>query len=311
MIEKRIGVVFPGQGSQYVGMGKDLYDKFEIVREIFDTGSEICGFDIASACFEGPIEHLTDTKICQVCVFTVAFACWKLIQQMFTFSPVFVAGHSLGEYTAFTAAEAISLEDAFTLISKRAEFMKDATIKNPGGMIAVMGKTFQEIEKALANFNGIYISNINHPGQIVVGGSKSGIQSFTMWCKENHIRIIPLNVSGAFHTPLMEPAAEKLAEEIDKTNIKDCRFPVYVNYNGEMVIHTEQIRDALKKQIIHPVQWVKIIEVCSSFVDLIIECGPKKVLSALITKIKPGIQVCNIEDIATLNRAIEIMRSPI
>mgnify|MGYP000876018679 FL=1 len=308
MTDKKIGVVFPGQGSQYVGMCKDLYNNFEIVREIFDIGSRICGFDISSACFDGPIERLTDTQVCQVCIFAVSFACLKVIQGEITFSPVFAAGHSLGEYTAFVSADALTLTDAFDLISKRAVFMKDATIENPGGMIAVIGKTLQEVQDIISNFNDVYISNINAPGQIVVGGSDKGIQFFTNWCSEKHIKAIPLNVSGAFHTPLMQPAASRLSDEIDKINIRECRFPVYVNYNGRPVVHPQEIKDALKKQITHPVQWVKIIESVSPNVDLIIECGPKKVLSGLIKKIKPQIQVYNIEDMPTLNKTIEFIK---
>ncbi len=306
MDEKKIAVVFPGQGSQYVGMGKDLYEKFEVVRKIFDTGSEICGFDIASACFEGPIDKLTDTRICQVCIFALSFACWKVVQGESVFSPVFAAGHSLGEYTAFASAGAISLEDAFLLVSRRAVFMKDATTTNPGGMVAVMGQTLQKVEEVVNNFNDVYVSNINAPDQIVVGGSKSGIQLFVNWCRETRIKVIPLNVSGAFHTPLMEPAAQRLAEEIDRTDIRECRFPVYANYTGEIAASPEQIRYVLKKQIISPVQWVKIIE--SSSADLVVECGPRKILSGLIRKTRPDTRTCNVEDTSTLNSVLEIMK---
>lgn len=306
MIEKRIAVIFPGQGSQYVGMGRELYERFGIVKKVFDTGSKICGFNIASTCFEGPIEKLTDTEICQVCIFILSFACWKVIQNEFNFSPVFAAGHSLGEYTAFASADAISFEDALVLVSKRGKFMKDATTKNPGGMIAVIGQTLQVIEEAIANFKEVYISNINTLTQVVVGGSKSGIQLFSKWCSENRIKIIPLNVSGAFHTPLMEPAAQRLSEEIDKAPIGKCKFPVYTNYNGEIAIFPKQIRNAFKKQLTSPVQWVRIVEAATA--DLMVECGPKKILSGLIKKIRPDIQVCNVEDIATLNNTLKIMK---
>lgn len=306
MTEKRIAVIFPGQGSQYVGMGKELYERFGIVKKVFDIGSKICGFNIASACFEGPIEKLTDTEICQVCIFALSFACWEIVKNEFNFSPVFAAGHSLGEYTAFASADAISLEDAFVLVSKRGKFMKDSTTKNPGGMVAMIGQTLQVMEEAVGNFKEVYISNINAPTQVVVGGSKSGIQLFSRWCSENRIKAIPLNVSGAFHTPLMEPAAQRFSEEIDRTPIGECKFPVYANYNGEIAIFPEQIRDALKKQITFPVQWVRIVKAATA--DLMIECGPKKVLSGLIKKIKPDIQVCNVEDIATLNNTLEVMK---
>ncbi len=308
MVEKRIGVVFPGQGSQYVGMGKQFYENYEMVRKIFETGSKICGFDIANFCFNGPIEKLTETEICQVCVFAVNFACWKVFQQEFSKVPSFAAGHSLGEYSAFTCAEAFSLEDAFVLVTKRAKFMKDATIKNPGTMVAVLGKTFDEVKTITNLYDGIYISNINGPGQIVVGGSKDTVKSFIQWCESNRVKNIPLNVSGAFHTPLMQSAAEFLAEEIDRMNVSDCVFPVYANCNGEPVLKASDVKRVLKEQIVSSVQWTKTIESVKAGVNFIFELGPKKVLSGLIKKISPETNVASIEDMASLEQAKEIMK---
>ncbi|MCM8821542.1 MAG: ACP S-malonyltransferase [Candidatus Omnitrophica bacterium] len=308
MVNKRIGVVFPGQGSQYVGMGKEFYQKYEMVREIFDEGSRICGFDIACACFDGPIEKLTETEICQVCIFAVNFSCWKVFQHEFSITPVFAAGHSLGEYAAFACAGALSRESAFALVAKRAKFMKEATEKNPGAMVAVLGKTFEEVRNALNYHNEIYISNINAPGQIVVGGRKDSIQSFIQWCKKNLIKCVPLNVSGAFHTPLMKPAEDLFSSEIDRTHFSTCRFPVYANCNAEPVFQPEDIKRVLKEQIVSSVQWVKTIESISSSVDLIIELGPKKVLSSLVKKILPDVNVSSIEDIASLENTAEIMK---
>ncbi|HXK45508.1 MAG TPA: ACP S-malonyltransferase, partial [bacterium] len=308
MSEKRIGVVFPGQGSQYVGMGKDLYQNYGIVVEIFNTGSKICGFDIAQMCFEGSIEKLTKTEVCQVCVFAICYAAWKVFQQEFPVIPLFAAGHSLGEYNAFTAAGAFSPEDAFNLVSMRARFMKDATVQNPGGMIAVLGKTLTEIESIVNLLKDVYISNINAPGQIVLGGTKQGIEALSKWCDENHVKYVALNVSGAFHTPLMEPAAQLLGKEIDNMKISECKFPVYANVNGEPVIEPDKIRDALKKQIVSSVQWVKTIESVKDSVDCIVELGPKRVLSGLIKKIVPDMMVMNIEDMSSLKKTIEILK---
>jgi len=308
MAEKRIGAVFPGQGSQYVGMGKDFYQNYEYVREIFDTGSKICGFDIAKICFEGPMEKLTDTEICQICVFAVSFSAWKVFQQHYCFVPCFVAGHSLGEYTAFTVAEAFSLKDAFFIIYQRAKFMKQAAMKNPGTMVAVLGKSVDEVEKMLEEFDDVYISNINGQAQIVVGGSIQGMNQFVIWCRENGVKIIPLNVSGAFHTPLMKDARCLLENEIDKLDISDCKIPVYTNWDGKITYHAEQIKNALKKQIVCSVQWLKIVESINNSVDMIIEFGPKKVLSGLVKKILPEMVVSNVEDIDSLNKTIEVMK---
>lgn len=308
MVDKKIGAVFPGQGSQYVGMGKDLYNQFKIVKEIFETGSDICGFDIASLCFNGPIEKLTDTEICQVCVFALSYACWCIFHNEFSVQPVLAAGHSLGEYTALTCAGAFSLKDAFSIVAKRAKYMKEATIKNPGSMVAVLGKTVEETEAIIDSFKDLYISNINAPGQVVVGGVKESVNLFIHWCGENNVKCIPLNVSGAFHTPLMKYAADLLIDEIDRMNVSNCVFPVYANYNGEAISRPDEIKMALKKQMTSPVLWVKTIRSASNAVNLIIEFGPRKVLSGLIKKIEPGIETCNIEDMKSFEKIYEVMK---
>lgn len=308
MGEKIIGAVFPGQGSQYTGMGKDLYQNFSIVKEIYDTGSGICGFDIASLSFDGPIEKLTDTEICQVCIFTLSFACWNVFYHEFSLLPVFAAGHSLGEYTALTCAGALTLKDAFVLVTKRAKYMKEATQKNPGTMVAVIGKTFEEVKTLVAQFENLYISNLNAPEQIVVGGTKESINSFLLMCEKNGIKCIPLNVSGAFHTPLMKHAADLLAEEIERIPFSVCRFPVYANYSARKILQPEEIRIALKEQVVSTVHWVETIKSAAKEVNLIIEFGPKKVLSGLIKKIEPDINVCNIEDMKSLEKTYEVMK---
>ncbi|MCM8814907.1 MAG: ACP S-malonyltransferase, partial [Candidatus Omnitrophica bacterium] len=204
--------------------------------------------------------------------------------------------------------EAISYEDAFTLVTKRARLMKEATLKNPGAMVAILGKTFKEVKDAVSSFNDIYISNINSPQQIVVGGKKDAIESFIQWCRKNLVKCVPLNVSGAFHTPLMRPAAELLAAEIDSTHFSICKFPVYANCNGAPVFQPDDIKRVLKEQIMAPVQWVKIIESVSSSVDLIIEMGPKNILSSLIKKISSDLQVFSFEDVASHRKILEIMK---
>lgn len=307
-MSKKIAVVFPGQGSQYVGMGKELYQNYETVKNVFDTASNICGFDIASLCFNGPIERLTDTEVCQVCLFTLNYSCWQLFQNEFGVIPVCTSGHSLGEYNAFACAGAFSFEDGLSLVRKRAKYMKEATVKNPGTMVAVLGKTYQDVEVAIAGYDGLYIANINAPEQIVVAGYREAVQMFLQKAEQEKIKCIPLNVSGAFHTPLMDSAYSLLSREIENTVIFDCKFPVYANCNGNGVLKKEDVKSVLKQQIISSVQWVKIIQEISTAVDLIIELGPKKVLSGLIKKISPDMPVSNIEDVPSLKKTVEIMK---
>ncbi|MCL5674809.1 MAG: ACP S-malonyltransferase [Candidatus Omnitrophica bacterium] len=303
---KKTGIVFPGQGSQYVGMGKEFFDTFSEIKEIFDMGSGITGIDLAKICFEGPLETLTETSNCQVAVFAVDIACYKIMQKKFLFTPDFSAGHSLGEYSAFFSAGVLPLEDAFRIVQKRAQFMASASIKNPGSMLAILGKNENEVHKIIMDFN-VEISNINSPNQLVVGGKKPDIENLADYLGQNHIRAIPLKVSGAFHTSLMGEAVQSLKEEFEKIEFAAPVFPVYTNFSGEILKDKDSIKEALLKQVISPVQWVKIVRDFPKD-SMVIELGPKKVLSELINKISPGIKTLNVEDKNTLEETLKFLK---
>lgn len=306
---KNIGIVFPGQGSQYVGMGKELYENRSQVRDVFETGTRITGIDLKNICFEGPESVLTETSVCQVAIFTLDVACYRILKDLLPFSPAFAAGHSLGEYAAFSAAGTFSLEDGFRLVSKRAAFMKMAAEKNPGMMAAVLGKTELEVAGMTGNFAGVGISNINAEGQIVVGGSVENVMRFLDYLAASKIKAVPLKVSGAFHTPLMGSAYDMLSEEIEKTDIRIPQFPVYSNFTGGIPGSAGDIKNALIKQLVSPVRWLEIMKDFSAVKDIVtVELGPKKVLSGIIHKTCSEIVTLNVEDEKTLSETIETLK---
>ena len=308
-MSRKIGIVFPGQGSQYPGMGKDLYDAFPEVRDIFAIGNAATGMNLEKICFDVPMETLTETLNCQVALFAAGLSCLTALRKGFIFEPVFAAGHSLGEYTAFASAGAFSVEDGFALVSKRAGFMKAAAGENPGIMAAIIGKTLEDVTVLVSGFAGVYISNINSTGQIVVGGAIASMKGFIAECELSNVRMVPLKVSGAFHTPLMDGASRSLAAEIDKIAVNTPLFPVYTNWNAEPADSPDKVREALKKQVVSPVQWVKTVENFPGRENLaVIELGPKSVLSGLIRKINPSIAVSGVENIETLEKTMELLR---
>ncbi|MBU0699721.1 ACP S-malonyltransferase [bacterium] len=321
--------VFPGQGSQFVGMGKDLFDNFEVSREVFQrVDTETCE-NISGLCFNGPIEELSNTKHCQLAVLAASLACLRSFESQTGILPCFVAGHSLGEYTAMVCADALDMDDAFRIVQKRAMFMHQASIEYPGGMVAVLGLEKEAAamvcQRAMAETNGVLeIANLNCPGQIVLTGTNEAIDKGMELCKETGAkRVVRLAVSGGFHSSLMNKASEQLQQVLDgvqireKNNsrgdaenaeglqqmlngvqIRNAVCPVVVNVDALPRKAGNELRDCLVKQVNHSVLWEASVKyMIEQGVDTFIEIGPGKVLSGLIKRIDAGVKVFSVSDV--------------
>jgi [acyl-carrier-protein] S-malonyltransferase len=280
--------VFPGQGAQYPGMGKDLYEKFPQAKEYFEKANEILGFEITKVMFEGSEEDLKQTKITQPAIFLHSVI---LSYCMEDFKPDMVAGHSLGEFSALAAAKALEFEDALRLVLTRALAMQKACDLRPSTMAAVLGLEDEVIEKVLHQITDdiVVAANYNSPGQVVISGTVTGIEKATALLKEAGAkRVLPLKVGGAFHSPLMEPARVELADQIKKTPFKKPICPIYQNVTGLSYTDPEQIKENLILQLTSPVRWTQTIQnMVKDGAHEFFEVGPGNVLQGLIKKIAP------------------------
>ena len=280
--------VFPGQGAQYPGMGKDLYEKFPQAKEYFEKANEILGFEITKVMFEGTEEDLKQTKITQPAIFLHSVI---LSYCMEDFKPDMVAGHSLGEFSALAAAKALEFEDALRLVLTRALAMQKACDLRPSTMAAVLGLEDEVIEKVLQQITDdiVVAANYNSPGQVVISGTVTGIEKATSLLKEAGAkRVLPLKVGGAFHSPLMEPARVELADQIKKTPFKKPICPIYQNVTGLPYTDSEQIKENLILQLTSPVRWTQTIQnMVKDGAHEFFEVGPGNVLQGLIKKIVP------------------------
>ena len=278
--------IFPGQGSQFPGMGKDLFDQYEIAKKLFNQANEILGFDLSKIIFEGAKEDLQQTSVTQPAIYVHSVVLSKVMGD--SFKPDAVAGHSLGEFSALTAAGAIDFESGLKLVSKRAEAMQKACDHEPGTMAAVLGMEDDLVEKICADTEGIVVAaNYNCPGQLVISGAVPAIE---MACeslkKAGARRALILPVGGAFHSPLMEPARIELANAIDATSFKTPRCPVYQNVVAKAVNDPLEIQKNLIDQLTAPVKWTQSInEMLKAGATSFIEVGPGKVLQGLVKKI--------------------------
>lgn len=284
--------VFPGQGAQFSGMGKELYENNAEARELFDRANEILGFDISRIMFEGSAEELTQTKVTQPAVFLHSIIAFKTLAQQ---QPDMVAGHSLGEFSALVANDCLSFEEGLILVSVRARAMQRACELNPSTMAAILGLDDKKVEEICSSIGPekVVAANYNCPGQIVISGSKAGIQEACVLLKEAGAkRALPLPVGGAFHSPLMHPAKEELSVAIDKTTFKKPFCPVYQNVVAKAVINPDQIKANLNAQLTGPVRWTQTIEkMINDGATEFTECGPGKVLQGLIGKINRTVAV--------------------
>ena len=288
-------ILFPGQGSQFVGMGRDLCDAIPESKALFEKANEVLGYDIATICFDGPEDELKKSHNTQPAIFTVsaaAFAAMKLKKPM-EFD--FVAGHSLGEWGALYAAGVISFEDTLRVLKARGEFIQAACDANPGGMLAVIGLDGEPLEKIAAE-TGVTLANINSPGQTVLSGTAAAIEKAAEACKAAGAkRALPLPVAGAFHSPLMQPAADKMAARLAEIELKEPTMPVLSNVTGAPHTDVEAIRANMVAQITGSVRWVECMQyLVTQGVTECVECGPGKVLNGLMKRIDKRVSITNI-----------------
>ncbi|MDO4588346.1 MAG: ACP S-malonyltransferase [Fusobacterium sp.] len=293
----KIAFVFPGQGTQYVGMGKELYENSELARKEFDKLFASLDFDLKTVMFEGPEEALKETKNTQPAIVSMSLILTKLLEEK-GIKADYVAGHSVGEYAAFGAAGYLTIDEAVKLTSARGKFMNDVAVKVNGGMAAIIGLDSDKIQETLKTVEGVVEAvNFNEPKQTVIAGQKDAIERACVALKEAGARrAMPLAVSGPFHSSLMKEAGEKLKEEAEKYNFKMTDIKLVANTTAEILQNVDEIKNEIYKQSFGPVRWVETIQkLKAEGVTEIYEIGPGKVLAGLIKKIDKEIQVKNIE----------------
>jgi [acyl-carrier-protein] S-malonyltransferase len=342
----QVAFLFPGQGSQTVGMGADIYASSPAAKHVFDTADAALGFPLSRLCFEGPEETLRETINTQPAIVTMSLALLAALQEALSsspvatpvspiswstpLSPVFVAGHSVGEYAALVAAGALDLKDALLLVRERGRLMHHEGTVCASGMAAVIGMDEQDLQavcqqatqetmqELAASSQGLVhpgqgkvaIANYNAPGQIVISGEQQALARASDLAKERGAkRVIPLTVSGAFHSPVMEPAAHGLAQAIRTTQVRDASIPVIGNISATPLTTVQAIRDELEHQVAAPVQWIRTIEfMAQAGVTLFIEIGPGQALTGMVKRIVKGATTLSIANARELEKAVNIVR---
>lgn len=305
----KIAFLFPGQGSQTVGMGKEFAEKDKKVKEMFTKADEALDSSLSSLIFNGPQEKLTLTTNAQPALLTTCIAFLEKVKEA-NIQPDYVAGHSLGEYTALVAAESIRFTDGVQIVRKRGEYMEKAVPHGQGTMAAILGMEKDKLEKITTEVtdsgDSVQLANLNCPGQIVISGTKAGVEKVCELAKEQGARrAIPLEVSGPFHSRLMEPASQQLQETLNTYEIQDAKIPVISNVTAEPVTNANEIIDLLVKQLYSPVLWEDSIKKMVELgVDTFIEIGPGKVLTGLVRKIDRNVKFYNVFDEESLIKTV-------
>jgi [acyl-carrier-protein] S-malonyltransferase len=310
MTDKRIALLFAGQGAQTVGMGRDLAAKFPVVADLFSRADQILGRPLSQVTFEGPEEELTQTKNCQPALFTHGLACLAVLRELAGNFPVqAAAGLSLGEFTAHAAAGTFDFETGLRLVAQRGLFMQEACDQTQGGMAAMIGGDESAV-RTLAAECDVDVANLNSPGQIVLSGESSKVALAVSLAKEHGIRMAKtLNVAGAYHSRLMNSAFVKLGDELAKTSFQTPRFPVICNTDARPVQEPGEIRESLQDQVTGTVCWTETIEylVDEERCELFIELGPGGVLAGLLNRTRKGTPCLSITDVASLEAALPVI----
>ena len=299
-MDRGIGFLFPGQGSQFVGMGKALFENDPNIQTLYKEANAILGYDLASLCFEGPVEKLNLTEYTQPALLVTSLAAFQLFSAE-EIVPTAVAGHSLGEYSAIVAANGLSVQDAVGLVKKRGEFMAEAVTPGSGLVAAVLGLAGQVVQDTCLEAQSIGVvtpANFNCQGQVVIAGEKPAVERALELLKERGARrVVPLAVSVPVHTPLMQRAADRLAADIDSAAWSDLKIPLINNAEAKSIISSHDVRASLVKQLPSPVLWEQSIQKMAEMgISTFIEVGPGKVLTGLVKRIVPGALTYNVSD---------------
>ena len=308
---KQAVFVFPGQGSQYVGMGRDFYENDDRAREIFQLAGEVLGIELSKLCFEGPAEELQKTEFAQPAILTVSVACLEMLRQS-GLRPVAAAGHSLGEYAALVAAGSLAFADAVRLVRQRGRYMQEAVPLGRGGMVAVLGLSGPEVVAVCRQAGPAGIveaANLNCPGQVVIAGELGALKHAAGLAREAGARrCLDLPVSAPFHSSLMQPAGFKLAKELAGVPVADPQIKFVANVSADYVYSAAAVRNNLIAQVSSPVRWEESVRrLLTDGLTTFIEVGPGKVLTGLIKKIDKNAVTCNVEDRASLEHVLALL----